>query len=375
MFERAYGEHYKLVDSQGKYLSIEEALDFTIDIAEIEKNKSSDTAIDFPDLILPVVPFCEPILPYKPILRLVDELGSDTLQSPDDIEATFRSKRKESYQGYLVDAAETCHPNNDLNLVTQIVVTTNNKDDATVLEENVDALKQRTPDLDEMHVDGGYGSEAVDKKMEEHGITLVQTAVKGRTAKVPFEITSTAVPQEQEQEQEYTVTCPNPEHPPVQARSTGKHFAADFDTKVCDNCPFKEDCPTQKKRNEKKEKATFRFTHADVLKQKRHKAIQKIPDERKTLRPGVEPLMGLMHRGEKHTAKLKVRGRFNFELHAFAMGIIVNFERIFRFKRAKNAAFSTFCQYLTLWWLSTRKSYFNPNIICENISYISKVKS
>ena len=212
-----------------------------------------------------------------------------------------------------------------------------------------------------MHADAGYGSEAVDKKMDKHGITLVQTALKGRTAKVPFEITSTAV--QQEQEQEYTVNCPNPQHPPVQARTTGKHFAADFDTKVCDYCPFKDDCPTQKNRNKKKEKATFRFSQADVLKQKRHKAIQKIPDERKTLRPGVEPLMGLMHRGEKHTAKLKVRGRFNFELHAFAMGIIVNFERIFRFKRAKSATLFAFYQYLTLWWLSTRKTYFKTVFI------------
>jgi len=33
------------------------------------------------------------------VLRPKEELGSDTLQSPDDLEATFRSKRKEAHHG------------------------------------------------------------------------------------------------------------------------------------------------------------------------------------------------------------------------------------------------------------------------------------
>jgi len=68
-----------------------------------------------------------------------------------------------------------------------------------------------------------------------------------------------------------------------------------------------------------------------VLKQQRHKAIAKIPKERRALRSGVENLMGLMHRCEKHTGKLKVRGLFNCKLYVFAMGISINFERISRY--------------------------------------------
>ncbi|MBU4444343.1 hypothetical protein KJ656_04575 [bacterium] len=39
-----------------------------------------------------------------------------------------------------------------------------------------------------MHTDGGYGSEANNLKMEELGIRHIQTAVRGRSAKVPINI-------------------------------------------------------------------------------------------------------------------------------------------------------------------------------------------
>ena len=83
----------------------------------------------------------------------------------------------------------------------------------------------------------------------------------------------------------------------------------------------------------------FRFNSDTVLRQQRHQAINKIPKERRTLRSGVENLMGLMHRCEKHTGKLKVRGLFNCKLYVFAMGISINFERIFRHLNAFFALF------------------------------------
>ena len=110
----------------------------------------------------------------------------------------------------------------------------------------------------------------------------------------------------------------------------------------CKGCPFYDQCATKNERNEVKGVGVFRFSAEEVPKQKRHRAIQKIPEERKTLRPGVENLMGLMHRGEKHTGKLKIRGLFNFVLYGFAMGVVVNFERIFRYLDTENNCFLTF---------------------------------
>ena len=256
-------------------------------------------------------------------VRPSKELSCDTLQSPDDEEATFKKKRENSYQGYSVLGVETCHPDNELNLVTNIKAGNNQMDDAKILAETLDEMMEETPDLEEAHFDGGFGSEAVDIKTEEHGITLVQTAIKGRVAQVNIKI-------EGNEEVGFSVSCPNDEQGIVKGEKTKKNYKAVFDLEKCKTCPFKAVCPTRKAQNETKGMAIFRFKPEDALRQKRHRAIQKIPKKRRTLRSGVENMMGLMHRGEKHTGKLKVRGLFNIKLYAFAMGISINFERIFR---------------------------------------------
>lgn len=61
-------------------------------------------------------------------------------------------------------------------------------------------MKEKTPDLKELHTDGGYGSEDNDQKFEELGITHIQTAVRGRKSKVEMKIEETA-------EGEYEVSC------------------------------------------------------------------------------------------------------------------------------------------------------------------------
>ncbi len=61
-----------------------------------------------------------------------------------------------------------------------MAVNKNNIDDSKILEERTDKLMQKTPDLNELHTDDGYGSEEVYKKMEEHSITLVTTAARGK---------------------------------------------------------------------------------------------------------------------------------------------------------------------------------------------------
>ena len=283
-------------------------------------------------------------------LKPQEELSSDILQSPDDLEATFRTKRKETYQGFVVFGAETCHPDNELNLVTTLALDTNNTDDSIILEDKIDQMKDATPDLEEAHIDGGFGSEGVDIKAEKHNINLIQTAVKGITPKVPIAV--------QGNEQEgFTVNCPNQEHPPVIAKKAKKNWMADFNLEICQNCPFFDQCPTKRERKYKKGVAILRFKATESLKQKRHKAIQKIPPERQTLRPGVEKLMGLMRRGEKNTGKMRFRGRFNFELYTFSMGIVINFERIFKYLEAKNELFFAFCRSLASWNVSCQRTF------------------
>jgi len=86
---------------------------------------------------------------------------------------------------------ETVNPENELNLLTDIAVQSNNTDDSNIMNDRIEPLKEKTPDLKELHTDGGYGSEDNDRKFEELGITHIQTAVRGRKSKVDMTIEKT----------------------------------------------------------------------------------------------------------------------------------------------------------------------------------------
>jgi len=258
------------------------------------------------------------------------ELNSSMLQSPDDEDATYRNKREQESKGFTINATETANPQNDIQLLTDIAVNKNNIDDSKILEERTDKLMQKTPDLNELHTDGGYGSEEVDKKMEEHEITLVTTAVRGRESKIDLTIM-----QSTENEQEYTVKCPAQE---VKSTPTGKRNKAVFDTEKCSGCPLKTEC------NILKNRGIHYFTHSDYLKNQRNNNINKIPLFRRKIRPNIEATIKEFKNKTK-AGKLKVRGIFKARLFAFAMGISINFGRIYRLIMSNNENFGNILTY------------------------------
>jgi len=73
-------------------------------------------------------------------------------------------------------------------LITDIAVNPNNIDDTQILHNRIDKIKEKTPELNEMHTDGGYGSEDNDKKFEALKITQITTAVRGRESETEKKI-------------------------------------------------------------------------------------------------------------------------------------------------------------------------------------------
>jgi len=336
-FVRVYEDHFEVCEQQ--------PCEQTDTAAAIDKAEQTDT-VTATDLV--------------EIKVRQGNLGSTILQSPDDLDATFRKKRQELHHGFVAFGAETCHPKNELNLVTTIDAHTNNKDDAAFLEENLESMVERTPDLKEFHGDGGFGSTEVDKIAATVGVTIIQTAVKGRTAAVPISVKG-------DEEQGFIVNCPQEEQSSVTATKTKKNYKASFDLTICNTCPFSDQCPAFKNQSAKKNQATFYFPAETALRQQRHQAVQKIPKERQTLRSGVEGLMGQMHRGAKHTGKLKVRGLLRTKLYVFAMGITINFERIYNWLFPKKANLSTFFAFFAFFALSALTKH-----LCTTKNYSEK---
>ena len=248
--------------------------------------------------------------------KSAEELTSSMLQSPDDPDATYRQKRGEHHKGFTINGTETANPENPVQLVTDISVNPNNVDDSEILNERVEKIKEKTPELNEMHTDGGYGSEDNDKKFEELEINQITTAVRGRESEIEKKIEQVS-----QSPEIYTVECPFQK---VQSTPTKKRHKVRFDMNICRQCPLNDRCQIFKN------KGRFYFTHEDCLQNKRNRNIMNIPEERRKIRPNIEALMKEF-KTRTPGGKLKVRGLFKTTMFAFNCGIAINFGRIYRY--------------------------------------------
>jgi hypothetical protein len=249
-------------------------------------------------------------------VRPAGDLGSDCLQSPDDPEATYRKKAGEENKGQVIHVAETCHPENELNLITDVAVETNNTDDAEILADRAETMSGKTPDLQEVHTDGGYGSDEAEKATQENDIDLIQTAIKGPDPAVRMDITGDG-------EEGWQVSCPRQN---AGAERTPKRWKAEFDKSICAGCPFAEECPTR----EGKAARRWYFSAEDAARRKRWRRWENLPEERQKLRPNVEATVRQMQ-GAMADGKLKVRGAFQAECYSLFRAIGVNLGRIARY--------------------------------------------
>jgi len=260
-------------------------------------------------------------------ITLIDAaaLTTNTLQSPDDLEATYVKKNNTAHRGYVVNIVETCNPENQLNLITDIAVSKNNVDDSKILHERLDVVKEKTPDIAELHNDGAYGSNDNDTKCFEHGITQIQTAIRGKESAIEITIQLNEPSLRQTDVDCYCVSCP---HQTVVATKGRKKFKAAFDASLCAACPLQEQCNLITDRSGTHR--SYYFSEKDFHRKKRAHNIVSIPPERRGLRANIEATVSEFKR-KMPDDKVKVRGRFKTMLFAIATGIGINFGRIVRY--------------------------------------------
>ena len=255
------------------------------------------------------------VVNQKIAVKSADQLKSDSVQSPDDLDATYRQKDGKKSKGQSINVTETAHPDNAINLLHDIAVNPNNKDDCKVLNKRLDKIVSQTPELDEIHFDGAFGSSDNDLKFETYDINAIQTAIRGPKPEVDLGI-------EHISETEYIVSCPRQT---VKSQVTRKRYKAVFDVSICRQCPLHDKCSTIAMKNCR----VYYFTHEDYLRKKRLKAILRIPPERRALRNNVEATVNEFV-CKLRKGKLKVRGLFKTAIFAYTMGISITFGRIYR---------------------------------------------
>jgi hypothetical protein len=259
------------------------------------------------------------------------QLTSGCLQSLDDLEATYRTKGKASYQGYVANITETCDPENELQLITKVQVAPNHVDDGQLLAEALPHLKERC-DVDTLLTDGGYGGQVSDTALQEQKVQLIQTAIRGRSpdpekvhlSQFTIKFNAGGKPSK--------VTCPQGQTVSAQTSSHQKAFVAHFDPHTCQTCPLVERCPAQPGKRDGRHH--LRFTQAEARSAERRRQSQAHAHDSQNLRAAVEATV----RSVKHpfpAGKLPVRGRFRMTCMIMASAAMTNVRRIQRFTAAK----------------------------------------
>jgi hypothetical protein len=263
-------------------------------------------------------------------LKFEAELNSACLQSVDDLEATFRRKGPASYKGYVANLAETCDPENEVQLITSVQVAPNNQEDAHLLTAALPDLKQRTG-VTELYTDGAYGSPAVDQLCQAAGVEQFQTAIRGNTpspdklslAEFTFVMNDQGRPEQ--------ITCPHGQTVAVlPARTTG--FLANFDACLCQTCPFQSTCPAKPV----KRQPAFRLylTLKPIHSARRRRRSMERWKDGKNPRAAVEACMRSVKHPFRHS-KAPVRGLFRVTCLVLASAIMVNTRRIHRYLTQK----------------------------------------
>lgn len=247
-------------------------------------------------------------------------LGSDTLMSPDDIEATFREKGKAYSKGFVGHISETANPKNEFNLITDVEVKPNNVDDAKILEDRIDRMVEKTPELNEYHADGLYGNPELDIKMNGHNINQIQSTMRGRKPGSKIRLS-------QQEDGTIIASCDGGQQVPIIEKP--KHYRAEFDIKKCNNCPLKSACGARETGTKRGGNPHWFQTFAKkmLLAHIRLENIKTIPEERRTLRANVEATVKECKKGVKN-GKLRVRGQQKAKWYLVCRAIAVNLNRI-----------------------------------------------
>ena len=267
----------------------------------------------------------------KVVVKSAEELSASSLQSPDDLEATYREKHGRGYQGYVANLSETCDPENPLQLITKVQVAPNNTDDSQLLVEALPNLKLRT-DLETIYTDGGHGSPQADVVLQEQQVEHIQTAIRGREPNPEkLHLYDFAI-QLNENGKPVKATCPQGQTVSVHTSTQQKAFVAHYNQAVCQTCPLVERCPARAGKRD--ERHHLRFTLTEVQMAQRRRQSHKHQKEKRNLRAAVESTV----RSVKHpfpAGKLPVRGRFRVTCMVIGSAAVANLRRIHRYLQAK----------------------------------------
>ena len=257
------------------------------------------------------------------------ELRPDSVQSPDDLDATYRTKGGAGYRGYVANVTETCDADNPFQLIVDARSASNTTDDTELLRDALPTLLERTA-VDTLHTDGGFGSPMVDAALRPHDITQIQTAFRGLASDPAHVTLADFEPTPATADQPERLTCPQGQTADLEPGRKPERFIARF---ACPpDCPLLAHCPTQARQREARR--TLHFDQAALDLAERRRTARAARAEPGNPRAAVESTVAALKRPFNHD-QLPVRGRFRVNHLIVGSALMVNLRRIHRYVSEK----------------------------------------
>ena len=251
------------------------------------------------------------------------EISARSLQNPADDTATFRRKAGENYKGHIFNVAETCTPENPVQLLTDVCVEQNVVSDDILLGKRLPGIRERTG-VEEMVVDANYTGEGSERVCQEQEVAIIPTEVKGRKVSQEDELSLTDF----RFDGNMIISCPEG-HTPIEQiyKPEHAHHIARFDKEQCSGCPHVEHCPVHRR----KRFYSLLFSDRQALLAQRRQQLSKEDYRCKCrLRPAVEGTIS-QFKQKLYNGKLRVRGLGKVRNSVILMAIGINFGRLWAY--------------------------------------------
>ncbi len=273
------------------------------------------------------------------VLKPAKEVSSASLQSPHDPDATYSGHKG---KGYEVQIAETCHEDNDVQIITHVAVTNACASDAQATVPTLEALAARGLQPEALVADSTYGSGENAVDAERLGAELI-SPVSGPSAVARQAGNATAVEAAASADRVWRPADfhvdPQPEKPAVcpagrfstaQASSDAHphRLEVTFDRSICEECVLFHRCPAKLNRAQDGYVLTVDLRAANLQRRRRAEATGEFR-QRYAIRAGIEATNSELKR--RHgLGSLRVRGRSRVELAVHLKALACNFKRMVR---------------------------------------------
>ena len=228
--------------------------------------------------------------------------GGNVTQNPSDADATYDGHKG---PGYQVQLAETCHPENEAQLVTCALPQTAAASDSNAPADVFEDLKESDLLPEQMLTDTLYNSDANVELAKRYGVELVGPTPSGpRDKKTIAQLNIDDFNIDEATEE--VVCCPAGHAPEssVHDRQTGKTRTV-MPESACSQCDYFEECPVQKGR------AGYQVDHTAPQRRTAGRRREEATDvfrQRYRVRSGIEGTNSSLKR-RTGLGQLRVRGR------------------------------------------------------------------